>query len=353
VTAREPELDVFLSGVVFMDVIFSGLPGMPAAGTEIFAAGLGSAPGGCANLAVALSRLGLNVGLSAVFGDDAFGAYLWRTLGEQEGIDLSWSRRAARWPTPVTVSLAHDGDRSMITYQEPVPGGDSAAADPAPSARAAGPAPPSARACSVHLASELPGWAPRLRAAGTTVVADVSWDSTGAWSPAVLDRLSQVDIFVLNAVEAMSYTRTGSALAALDVLAPRAAVCVIKDGGNGAIGVDNTTGERASAPAIPVEVLDPTGAGGVFDAGLIFATLRGWPLAQRLRFGNLCAGLSVRHHSGSLGAPCWGEIADWLRSPGVPERIRAEYGFIAARIPDSAVNDAVRAGPTVRTDGQA
>jgi len=328
---------VFLSGVVFMDMIFSGLPSRPAAGTEIFSAGLGSAPGGCANLAVALSRLGLNVGLGAVFGDDLFGAYLWRTLAEQEGIDLSRSRRIPRWPTPVTVSLSHDGDRSMITYQEPLPGGETFAV---------GSAPP-ARACCVHLASDLPGWAPGLRDSGATVVADVSWDSTGAWPPAVLDRLPAVDVFVLNAVEAMSYTRTGSAGAALDVLAPRVPVCVVKDGGNGAIGVDNTTGERASAPAIPVEVLDPTGAGGVFDAGLIFATLAGWPLEQRIKFGNLCAGLSVRQHSGSLGAPGWGEIAKWLQSPDVPAQTRAEYGFIVAHIPESAVSDVVRAYPTV------
>ena len=81
-------------------------------------------------------------------------------------------------------------------------------------------------------------------------------------------------------------------------------VCVVKDGSRGAIGCDAATGEVASAPAIPVEVLDPTGAGDVFDAGFIFGTLTGWPLAQRLKFANLCAGLSVRHHSGSLGAPC-------------------------------------------------
>ncbi|SRR5712691_12152859 len=53
------QLDVFLSGTVFLDLVFTGLRAPPAAGTEIFSAGLGSAPGGCANLAVALSRLGL------------------------------------------------------------------------------------------------------------------------------------------------------------------------------------------------------------------------------------------------------------------------------------------------------
>ena len=51
VRGDDSRLDVFLSGIVFMDVIFTGLPGAPADGTEIYSSGLGSAPGGCANLA--------------------------------------------------------------------------------------------------------------------------------------------------------------------------------------------------------------------------------------------------------------------------------------------------------------
>ncbi|MGH3388544.1 MAG: carbohydrate kinase family protein, partial [Actinomadura sp.] len=109
-------LDVFLSGRVFMDMIFTGLPGLPPPGTELITDGLGSAPGGIANIAVAMSRLGLRVGLAAVIGDDMFGSYLWRALSEQEGVDLSRSRRLPGWPTPVTVSLAYDSDRSMVTY---------------------------------------------------------------------------------------------------------------------------------------------------------------------------------------------------------------------------------------------
>ena len=333
-----PEVDVFLTSVVFLDVIFTGLPERPAAGTEVFASGLGCAPGGGANLAVALRRLGLRVGLGAAFGTDMFGSYLWRTLSEQEDVDLSWSRRHPGWPTPVTVSLAHDGDRSMITYQEPLPTAENGFPGP----------PPAAAACFAHLGSDVPDWARRLREAGTTLFADVSWDASGAWSSAVLDRLAEVDVFLANAVEAMAYTRTGSPRAALDLLAPRVPVCVVKDGGRGASGVDNITGERASEPAIPVELLDPTGAGGVFDAGFAFGTLAGWPLDQRLRFANLCAGLSVRHHSGSLGAPTWGEIAGWLADPALPGEVRAAYGFIDPYIQDWPTDDPPRATPSPR-----
>src|SRR5262249_2290470 len=77
-------LGVFLAGQICMDMIFTGLPGLPPPGTELFAEGLGSAPGGAANIAVAMARLGLRVGLAAPFADDLIGGYLWRTLAEQE-----------------------------------------------------------------------------------------------------------------------------------------------------------------------------------------------------------------------------------------------------------------------------
>ncbi len=337
VDGEERILDVFLAGTVFIDMIFSGLEGLPRPGTEIYTKGLGSAPGGAANMAVAMSRLGLNVGLAASFGDDMFGAYLWRTLAEQEGVDLRYSHRPPRWPTPVTVSLAYDADRSMITYDEALPLGGEAVVEHAPKAKT----------CFVDLAHGMPEWAVELRAQGALVVADLGWDATGHWSPSVLDALDQVDVFLPNAIEAMSYTRVDTPEEALTILADRVPICVVKTGAAGAIGVNSATGERAHAPAIPVEALDPTGAGDVFAAGFVFGTLAGWTLEQRMRFANLCAGLSVRHFSGSLGAPCWGEIAAWGEDPDVPKEVLAEFGFVVPYIPASSVDNMVRASPTV------
>lgn len=332
-----PALDVFLTGTVFMDMIFTGLAGPPRSGTEVMAADLGSAPGGVANMAVAMSRLGLRVGLGAAFGDDMFGRYLWRTIAEQEGVDLSAARRLPHWPTPVTVSLAQPGDRGMITHHRPPPISEDALVS----------RPPAARACFVGLAGELPCWAATLRADGSIVVADVGWDPAQAWSPAVLDRLADVDVFLPNAVEAMAYTRTDSPRAALSVLAERVPVAAVKCGARGAIACDAVTGEHAEVAALPVTAVDPTGAGDVFGAGFVFGMLAGWPLAERLRFGNLCAGLSVRHFSGSLGSPCWGEIAAFGQSADVPGEVLAEYGFVVPYIPQAATDMVVRAEPTV------
>jgi sugar/nucleoside kinase (ribokinase family) len=332
------ELDVFLTGQVFMDMIFTGLPGLPPPGTELVTDGLGSAPGGIANIAVAMSRLGLRVGLAASFGDDMFGSYLWRTLSDQEGVDLSRSRRVPGWPTPVTVSLAYDSDRSMITYTKPPP---TSARGPITSA-------PWARTCFVDIDRPVPDWADGLRRAGAKVFADVGWDPAETWSTEVLDRLEHVDVFLPNAVEAMAYTRSATPEDALEVLARRVPLVVVKRGAHGAIAIDSITGERAEIEALPVEALDPTGAGDVFAAGFVFGTLAEWPLHERLKFANLCAGLSVRHYSGSLGSPCWGEIASFGESGEVPDSRLEEYAFVVPFIPDAAENAITRAEPTLR-----
>ncbi|WP_460368733.1 carbohydrate kinase family protein [Actinocorallia lasiicapitis] len=333
-------LDVFLSGQVFMDMIFTGLPGLPPPGSELITDGLGSAPGGVANMAVAMSRLGLRVGLAAPFGDDLFGSYLWRTLAEQEGVDLAWSRRIPGWSSPVTVSLAYDADRSMVTYVKPL-------------ADAELEAPPCARTCIVDIAQPVPEWARKLRAAGGLVFADLGWDPTETWSADVLDRLRDVDVFLPNAVEAMAYTRTGSAAEALEKLSVLVPTVVVKCGADGALAASGE--ERAGAPALPVEALDPTGAGDVFAAAFVFGTLAGWELEQRLQFANLCAGLSVRHYSGSLGAPCWAEIAAFGESGEVPADVLDTYSFVVPYIPeteiDSGPETVARAQPTLRSMG--
>ena len=100
-----PKRRVHVFGTVFFDLVYAGLPGPPRPGTEVRAAHLGISPGGVANIAVALARLGLDVGLSAVFAEDAFGQYLWSAL-VYEGIDLSLSVRSPRVDHP-----GHDLDR--------------------------------------------------------------------------------------------------------------------------------------------------------------------------------------------------------------------------------------------------
>jgi sugar/nucleoside kinase (ribokinase family) len=298
------QLDLFVPGVVYLDVIFTGLRELPGPGTEVWAPGMGSCPGGVANLAVAASRLGLHTGLGTALSTDAYGEFCHQVLSRQEGIDLSASKRVDDWHSPVTVSLAYDRDRSMITHGHPLPTEADGLVNGLPAARSA----------AVSLAGSGMGWVHRAKAEGMRVFADVGWDETEEWSRDVLAALTDCHAFLPNSVEAMRYTRTDEPRQALDKLAGLAPVVVVTCGGDGALAVDSTTGEVADVPAVPVEALDPTGAGDVFTAGFITGTLAGWPLTDRLAFANLVAALSVQHFGGSLSAPGWGDIADWWQA---------------------------------------
>ncbi|NUP23436.1 MAG: sugar kinase [Streptomyces sp.] len=327
-TPADPPWDVYLTGTVFLDIIFTGLDSAPVRGTESWARGMGSSPGGVANMATALSRLGLRTSLAAAFGDDHYGEYCWDALEHGEGIDLSPSRTVPGWHSPVTVSMAYEGERTMVSHgHEPPP------EEPAPDC------PPRARAA---VASLVPGkrasWIAQAARKGARIFADVGWDDTGAWDLAGLADLEHCEAFLPNAAEAMRYTGAECPREAAHALTAHVPVAVVTLGAEGAYAVDGRTGETAVVPAIAVEALDPTGAGDVFVAGFVTGTLADWPLADRLAFAGLTAALSVQEFGGSLSAPGWSEIGAWWRKVQSlqaqdPEALR-RYAFLADLVPD-------------------
>ena len=333
-----PPLDLFVPGVVYLDIVFTGLTRLPGPGTEVWAPGMGSSPGGVANLAVAAARLGLHTGLGTALNTDAYGDFCAEVLRIEEGIDLSGSRRLDDGHSPVTVSLAYDRDRSMITHGHPLPlNSDGLVADL-----------PAARAASVSLTRNRLPWVRRAKEAGTLVFADVGWDASAEWPAEVLEMLDDCHAFLPNAVEAMQYTRTRTPEEALRRLAGLVPLVVITCGTDGVLAFDAERGETVRVAAVPVEALDPTGAGDVFTAGFILGTLQGWPVAQRLAFGNLTAALSVRHFGGSLSAPGWGDIADWWRVVRASSsELAARYGFLDEVIPEGEPRTVRRAGATI------
>jgi sugar/nucleoside kinase (ribokinase family) len=319
----DPHVDLVLAGTVYFDIVLTALQAPPAIGTEVHTEGMGSCPGGVANVAVAGARLGLRTAVAAAFGEDVYGDFSWETLGAQELVDLSSSQRFPDWHSPVTVSVAYRGDRSLVTHEHepPIPIDELAASLPP------------ARAVFTSLGDrELPGWVRERAERGELIFADVGWDPTEEWSSRTLDQLENCHAFMPNAAEAMAYTRTGSAQSALAKLAELVPVAVVTDGARGALAADQETGETAQVEGLVVDAIDATGAGDIFGAAFIVGTLARWPLDQRLRFANLCAALSVKHNGGSLSAPGWADIAAWWAhraDTGLDMEATKCYGFLA------------------------
>jgi sugar/nucleoside kinase (ribokinase family) len=69
-------------------------------------------------------------------------------------------------------------------------------------------------------------------------------------------------------------------------------------------------GQTICIPALPVHVVDTTGAGDSFDAGFLYGYLHGWPLERSLRLACACGALSTRCAGGTDEQPTLSEALE-------------------------------------------
>jgi sugar/nucleoside kinase (ribokinase family) len=136
------------------------------------------------------------------------------------------------------------------------------------------------------------------RERGILTTLDTSWDSTGRWER-VKPYLPFLDVFTPSLVEARQISgRVEAEHVAEWVLAHGTGMAVIHDGERGAyVASDAFSGW---VPAYPVEVVDTTGAGECFDAGLVFGLCSGRPVFDAVRLA--CAsGALATTQPGAVG----------------------------------------------------
>jgi ribokinase len=254
-------------------------------------------------MACGASRLSLKVGMVACVGDDALGRFTLAALAEA-GVDTAPVQVLAGAPTGVSIALASDADRAILTAR-----GALAALDPA-----SVPDELLAQTRHVHVASPflqprlrdgLAGLVARAHAAGATVSLDTGWDPEERWST-VAEALAAVDVLLPNAQEAVRLAAAqggipGEAEAAGAALAASGPLVALKLGAAGAVGFAGGEVVRSAAPR--VAAIDATGAGDAFDAGFLAAWLDGAGVAEALALGCACGALSTRALGGTAGQP--------------------------------------------------
>ena len=140
-----------------------------------------------------------------------------------------------------------------------------------------------------------------LRAArerGITTSLDTSWDGSGRWHR-VVPYLAHLDVFCPSLVEARQVSGRESAEdVAAWVLDHGTTAAVIHAGADGAyVASPSFTGWL---PAFAVDVVDTTGAGESFDAGLVYGLSVGWPIEAATRLA--CAtGALATTRAGAIG----------------------------------------------------
>ncbi len=94
------------------------------------------------------------------------------------------------------------------------------------------------------------------------------------------------------------------------VLAEGPEIIAVKQGKRGSTVV--TREGKWSAPAFPVEEVDPTGAGDCYCAGFLAALSRGMEVEEAARFANAVGALAVTKKGPMEGAPTWKEVEAFL-----------------------------------------
>jgi sugar/nucleoside kinase (ribokinase family) len=293
--------DVLVVGDYSIDLIFAGLPALPAAGREVIGSQFAQLPGEAYTSAVAMHRLGLRVGWAADFGDDDLSALALRHV-RAEGLDETLFVHHKRPYRRISVAASLPEDRAFITYY-----------DPAPAQPAALKALLTASANVFYLPGFFSG---ALFEAGRRLVrakrmqlmmdGNMTTDLT-LQSPGVRQTLAQVDVFLPNAREARQLTGQTDLEQAARQLAGLGPLVVVKNGAGGAYACQGS--QLWYAPALPLTPVDTTGAGDCFSAGFIKARLMERPVDQCLRWANAVGGLSTLGLGGTGRAVTAEEVA--------------------------------------------
>jgi fructokinase len=248
-------------------------PGVPLVECDVFHRHLGGAP---ANVAVALARLGVPVGMMTLIGPDEFGDFVKKRLAA-EGVDVEAVGRHARAKTGVTfVSVGADGARKFLFFRHP--SADQMIGPDDVDARIV------ARAEVLHVGSSTLSREPAraatwkaieaAKAAGRLVSTDPNW-RPHLWEddarPQLERLLSLADVVKISDDELEPLTGVADVEAGarrVRALGPR--LVVVTQGARGCW-FDGAAGS-GQVPGEAVEVVDTTGAGDGFVAGL-WATL--------------------------------------------------------------------------------
>lgn len=299
---RQPSpagFDLVVFGEFFSDLIFYRLPRRPRFGEESKTESFLIAPGGgLATTAIAASRLGTVTGIVTRVGADSESLPTWNQM-MQEKLDISACEYRSDLPTALTVCVAYKTDRMMVTH-EPINRNLEDLLDRVAVQRKL------ERARHVHFACALrhpARWQPvlrRLRERGITLSADFGWNPDISVKQLV-SIIRYCDFIFPNEHEARAITAARTTLGALEKLREWVRVPVIKLGARGALLM--AEGRTYRQPALPLPLVDATGAGDAFNGGFLHAFLHGMGWDDCLRAGNICGSMVGTQPGGSEGLP--------------------------------------------------
>jgi sugar/nucleoside kinase (ribokinase family) len=301
---------VLFLGEINVDLMLGGLESFPIRDREIscqsFEITMGSSTAICA---CAYASLGGDTSFMGLAGSDAYGDFMVDGMHEF-GIDTTYVARTSSVNTGVTVNLIHENSRTQVTY----PGTISAFSRDEVAFDALG------KFDHVHLAGlylqhdlrpSVEEILAEARARGTSTSLDPQWDATEKWEY-MEHWLPLLDYLFVNADEACSIVKSSDPEAACLELSRRTTFPVVKDGARGII--FSSENKTLRIPAIPVEVVDTTGAGDSFNAGFLYGRLdHDMTIEEALHFGVGVAGRSCTFVGGVNARSSYQDVLEFIK----------------------------------------
>jgi sugar/nucleoside kinase (ribokinase family) len=311
--------DVVCLGILVADAIARPVDALPEPGTLGLVDQITLRAGGCAlNTGSVLTRLGATVALVGKVGADPFGEYL-LGVARERGVDAGGVLVDSGAATSATVVLVDGaGERTFLH----VPGAngtlrrDELSADWTACGRA------------LHVAGSLV--MPALdgeptvelladaRSRGTVTSLDTVWDPSGRWD-LVVPALPYLDVFSPSLAEGRAITGYDDPRDIAGWLADRGARVVALTMGDRGAYVRGDDFEGYIEP-YTVAVVDGTGSGDAFSAGLLYGVLGGWPLEDAARFANAVGALATTAVGATEGVR---GLAEALALTGVDASVRS------------------------------
>ncbi len=233
--------------------------------------------GGAANVALALAAAGHSVAVVSAVGDDARGGRLLAEL-ERAGVDCRAVARVAGESTRSIVLLEPSGERTVVNVHRSAEGG--------PPDRLRG-----LDADLVYVRSRATDLSPLLASLRARVVAHV---------PPVGPLSRPAPVLVASETDLAAGDRGAPWALARRVAGPRVEWMVITRGRAGAIAVSE--GRAVEAPGRVAPVVDTTGAGDAFAAGLLHAMAGGAEVPEALVTGTRWGAAAVGCDGSALPA---------------------------------------------------
>lgn len=303
---RAKTWDVVVIGEFFIDEILSGFHALPKLGEESFARKFQrDVGGGAAITACGLAKLGVKVAVLGPVGKQD-GDWVIERLADC-GVHSIGLERHPGEPTGLTVSVSTREDRAFFSYyganqRLPHIMRKPETLDAMAAARHVH------FACAPDSELDLPLFQ-SLRRRGCRISMDVQSHFSWLTKPENLALLRLCDVFFPNEREGEWISSETGAHRILRALRDRGLRGVaLKLGGKGAA----LTWQKKEylADPFPADTIDTTGAGDCFDAGFIYAWLRGDDPQRCLEIANICGALSTRALGGVSAFPSAQELQD-------------------------------------------